>query len=148
MDRRLWIFLLIVLMAGWMGSGCVGPDKNVAKKGLGPTVVAFPAMVKMDKKATLTLIGTGFSPGKKIKLIMITADGITTDIDYSFQPEPIPNEMGTWISEWKDCGRFISEGLVKEGVFTITVADSQYNALAHVPVVFFSDKPAKEEKKK
>jgi hypothetical protein len=146
MGKSIWMLLLVVLIAGWLGSGCVGPDKSVAKEGLTPTVVAFPAVVKMDKKATVTLIGTGFEPGKKVTVTMVTADGINTEIDYSFEPEPVPGERGTWISEWKDCGRFISEGLVKEGAYAIMVADGEYNVLAHAPIGFFADK--KDEKKK
>ena len=146
MKHRIGMQMAVVLFVGGMLTACAGPEQSVAKRELAPLLVAHPAVVMMDKKATLTLIGTGFEPGKAVRVLMVTADGITTDIDYSFQPKPVPNQRGAWISEWKDCGRFISEGLVKEGAYAIMVADAEYNVLANAPVGFFADK--KDEKKK
>jgi hypothetical protein len=47
------------------------------------------------------------------------------------------------VTTWS-CGRYIARKLVKEGAYTITVTDSDYNVLAHAPVAFYK---AKEKKK-
>jgi hypothetical protein len=135
-------FALVVLVAVWM-SGCASSKKEMVMKELAPTVVAFPGVVKMDKKATVTLMGAGFKPGQRIYLMIVTDDGVTTDIGYSFKPDPVPDERGAWFSEWKDCGRFISGELIKAGVYTVTVTDGNYNPIAQVPISFVEEKKEK-----
>jgi hypothetical protein len=135
----------IVLVIGLLAAGCACPEKTM-KQELGPTVSVYPGVVKLDKKATVTLMGTGFEPGKTINFVMVTEDGVKTDIGYSFKPEPVPNDTGAWASVWTDLGRFIGSKLVKAGVYTVIVTDSEYNPLAHAPIAFMEEK--KEKKKK
>jgi len=105
-------------------------------------VVANPN-VKMSKKAIITIVGTGFKPGQEVSLLFTTTDGVQADIGYALKPQPKANNIGAWVSTWS-CGRYISKKLIKEGAYTITVADSDYNILAHTPVAFYK---AKEKKK-
>ena len=144
MKKDIWV--LIVAMVIWgISNGCTGPQKTVVEEGLTPKVVASPAVIKLDKKATVTFLATGLPPGQEFNVITVTADGIKTDITSSLDPDPIANDQGAWISVWKDCGRFISRKLIKEGVYTITVTDGEYNPLAHVPVAFYSEKAKKKK---
>ena len=74
-----------------------------------------------------------------------TADGIEADIGYALKPQPKSNKLGAWVTTWS-CGRYISKKLIKEGAYAITVADSDYNSLAHTPVAFYKAKEAKKKK--
>jgi hypothetical protein len=106
-------------------------------------MVATPN-VKMDKKATITIMGTGFKPGQAVSLLFIDVNGVQSDIGYALKPQPKANKIGAWVTTWS-CGRYISKKLIKEGAYAITVADSEYNILAHTPVAFYK---AKKKKKK
>jgi hypothetical protein len=123
-----------ILAVGLILTACVGAQKDTmtASGAMEPNLVVYPAVVKMDKKATAFILLT-------------TADGVKSDIGYSFEPEPVPNKMGAWASEWKDCGRYISSELVKEGVYVITVTDGEYHPLAEAPIAFTA---GEKEKKK
>ena len=138
-----FVFVIIGLLA----AGCSCPEKAV-KQEPGPTVSVYPGVVKLDKKATVTLMGAGFEPGKAINFIMVTEDGVKTDIGYSFEPEPVPNDTGAWASVWTDLGRFVGNKLVKAGAYTVIVTDSEYKPLAHAPITFMEEKKEKKEKKK
>jgi len=134
-------FLVVVL------AGCTttGPSKGAAKEGLaaksepGPTVVVVTPRVKMSKKATITIKGTGFKPGQEVELLFTAVDGVQSDIGYALKPKPVADKTGTWVTTWS-CGRFISKKLIKEGTYTITVTDVDYNSLAEAPVAFFAEK--------
>jgi hypothetical protein len=136
-----------ILAVGLILTACVGAQKDTmtASGAMEPNLVVYPAVVKMDKKATAFIMGSGFEPGKEILILLTTADGVKSDIGYSFEPEPVPNKMGAWASEWKDCGRYISSELVKEGVYVITVTDGEYHPLAEAPIAFTA---GEKEKKK
>ena len=134
--------LLLALAVSWIGWGCAGSER-VVKKDLLPSLVIYPGVVKMDKTAKVTLIGSGFEHGKSFRLVIVTEDGITTDIDYSFDPKPVTNPTGAWVSEWKDLGRFIEQELIKEGAYTIWVTDSEYNPIAQAPIGVVAEKKKK-----
>ena len=115
-----------------------------AKAGeLAPRLVVVSPMVKMDKKATICILGSGFTPGQELALLITDVDGVPSDIGGALKPVPKANERGAWYTTWS-CGRFIDKKLVKEGAYAITVTDGDYNPLAHVPVAFYKA----EEKKK
>jgi hypothetical protein len=108
----------------------------------GPTVMVATPMVKMDKKAKMSIVGTGFKPGQEVSLLFTTMDGVQSDIGYALKPKPVANKVGAWATTWS-CGRYIARKLVKEGAYTITVTDSDYNVLAHAPVAFYKAKKKK-----
>jgi hypothetical protein len=109
-------------------------------------MVAAPN-VKMGSKAKITIVGTGFKPGQEVSLLFTTMDGVQADIGYALKPKPVANKLGAWATTWS-CGRYIKKKLIKEGAYAITVADSEYNILAHAPVAFYKAKKAKKKKKK
>ncbi|MFB0508398.1 MAG: hypothetical protein ACETWT_16870, partial [Thermodesulfobacteriota bacterium] len=111
--------------------------------GPGPTVMVATLMVKMDKKAKMSIVGTGFKPGQELSLLITTIDGVQSDIGHALKPSPVANETGAWVTTWS-CGPYIAKKLIKEGAYTLMVTDSEYNVLAHAPVAFYKA----EEKKK
>ena len=149
--------ILSVLMTGMLIIGLVGcaameKGKVVAEEKAptpatrGPMVMVANPYVKMDGKATVTLVGTGFEPGQEVSLLFATVDGVQTDIGYALKPAPKANKIGSWVTTWS-CGRFIKKKLITKGAYKITVTDSDYNAIGHAPVAFYAEKKAKKKKK-
>ena len=132
--------IMIVSLAGFTA---LVPGKAEAGE-LAPKVMVATPNVKMDKKAKITIMGTGFKPGQEVSLLFTDVNGVQSDIGYALKPQPKANKIGAWVTIWS-CGRYISKKLIKEGAYAITVADSDYNSLAHAPVAFYK---AKEKKKK
>ena len=114
---------------------------------LAPTVMAANPYVKMDNKAKVTIVGTGFKPGQEVSLLFITVDGVQTDIGYALKPAPKANKIGSWVTTWS-CGEFIKKKLVDKGAYAITVTDSDYNVITHTPVAFYAEKKKEAKKKK
>ena len=101
-----------------------------------PTVVVASPMVKLDSKAKISIVGSGFTPGQEISLVFTDVNGIQANIADYLKPEPTPNKSGAWFTTWS-CGRYISRKLIKEGAYIITVTDRMYNPLAQAAVAFY-----------
>ena len=148
MKRLIGGMIAVFVIVSLVGCTTMGPGKKGAQEGLaapGPTVVVATPMVKMDKKAKITIVGTGFTPGQEVNLLITTMDGLQSEIGHALKPTPVANKVGAWATTWS-CGRYIAKKLIEEeGAYTITATDSEYNALAHAPVAFYK---AKDEKKK
>jgi hypothetical protein len=125
-----------------MGLGEKEPKEGLAQPG--PIVMVAAPNVKMSSKAKITIVGTGFKPGQEVSVLFTTMDGVQADIGYALKPKPVANKVGAWATTWS-AGRYVKRKLVKEGAYTITVTDSDYNVLAHAPVAFYK---AKKKKKK
>jgi len=133
--------IMIVSLAGFT---VLVPAKAEAGE-LAPKVMVATPNVKMDKKAKITIMGTGFKPGQEVSLLFTDVNGVQSDIGYALKPQPKANKLGAWVTTWS-CGRYISKKLIKEGAYAITVTDSDYNSLAHTPVAFYKAKEAKKKK--
>ncbi|MFQ6078424.1 MAG: hypothetical protein ACE5NJ_04715 [Thermodesulfobacteriota bacterium] len=147
MKRVMYGLVAVIVVVGLVGCTTMGLGKKEAKEGLaqpGPTVMVATPMVKMSKKAKITIVGTGFQPGQEVSLLFTTADGVQADIGYALKPKPVANKIGAWATTWS-AGRYIKKKLIKQGAYAITVADSEYNILTHAPVAFYK---AKKKKKK
>jgi hypothetical protein len=147
--RKLFYGLMAVIMVfGLMGCATLKGGKPGAEEAItapgqpGPMVVVATPYVKMDKKAKITIVGTGFTPGQEVSLLFTDVNGVQSDIGYALKPQPKANKLGAWVTTWS-CGRYISKKLIKEGAYAITVADTDYNLIDHCPVAFY-----KAEKKK
>lgn len=99
-----------------------------------PTLTVTP-MVKMDKKANVSLMGSGFSPGQELAVVITDRNGITANIGAYLDRKPVVNSSGEFFTIWKS-GRYVSKKLVKEGVSAIKVMDADYNLLAHGSIAF------------
>jgi hypothetical protein len=141
--------IAVFVMVSLLGCTTMGIGKKGAKEGLaqpGPTVMVATPNVKMSSKVKITIVGTGFKPGQEVSLVFTTADGVQADIGYALKPKPVANKIGAWATTWS-AGRYVKRKLVKEGAYTITVTDSDYNVLAHAPVAFYKKKAKKKKKK-
>ena len=150
MKRVMYGLVAVIVVFSLVGCTTMGVGEKEAKEGLsqpGPTVMVATPNVKMGSKAKITIVGTGFKPGQEVSLLFTTMDGVQADIGYALKPKPVANKIGAWATTWS-CGRYIKKKLIKEGAYAITVADSEYNTLAHAPVAFYKAKKAKKKKKK
>ena len=138
MKKVLGGIVVLILVASFIGCAHMGP----AKSELGPNLVVATPMVKISKKAEVVIMGSGFEPGQEVRIVFTTMDGVSANIGSSLKPKPVANQEGALSTVWS-CGRFISRKLIKEGVYTITAADSDYNLIAHAPVAFYADKKPK-----
>ena len=140
--------LIVGLMAcAAMEKGKVVTEETVTAPATpGPMVIVANPYQKLDNKAKVTIVGTGFTPGQEVSLLFATADGVQSDIGYALKPAPKANKIGSWVTTWS-CGRFIKKKLITKGAYKITVTDSDYNAIDHAPVAFYAEKKAKKKKK-
>ena len=145
MKRLAGGILAVMLVIGLL---VIGLMEGLAVSGEpGPTVMVGTPVVKMSKKATAVIMGTGFKPGQEVRILLTTWDGVRSDVGYALKPEPVANELGAWVTTWS-CGRFIAKKLVKEGAYTLTVTDAEYNPIAHAPIAFAAAKKKDDKKKK
>ncbi len=135
-------WLVAVLLVGLLVAGCAAPGKEV-KTGAMSVIVATP-VVELSKTAKAQFYGTGFAPKQELQFLFKDSGGVQSIINSALSPEPVPNEDGVWVTEWK-CGDYLS--LIKPGIVMITITDKEYKTLAQVPVGFVAA-PKKEEKKK
>ena len=152
--KRFFLTLMVVFLAlGLIGlTGCAKEtEKSMAKeeaamqKGMGPIVVMGTPVVKMNKKSSAVIMGTGFKPKEEIRILLTTQDGLQSDIGYALKPEPKPDASGTWGTTWS-AGRYVDRKLVKAGAHIITAADADYNPIASTVVTFIPEKEAKKKK--
>ena len=125
--------LLITGMMVLVGSP-TGPGACIAGE-LSPVVAVGTPLVKLDKKAMVVIMGTGFKPGQEINIVFVTADGVKSDIGYALKPVPKPDKTGSWATSW-GAGRFVSKKLVKMGAYKLMIFDGEYNAMAQTAVYF------------
>jgi len=114
---------------------------------LGPVVSMGTPLVKMAGKKTagVVIMGTGFKPGQEVRILIITQDGVETDIWSRMKPAPKADATGTWASTW-NAGQYVSRKLIKDGVYKIAATDDNYILIAHAPIFF--QKPKKDKGKK
>jgi len=136
------LILVAVLLVGGT-TGIVGANP-ASKSEPAPTVMVATPILKLDKEAVVVIMGSGFEPGQELRLLFTTMDGVKADIDYYLDPEPVANEVGAWATAWTP-SRFIKKKLIEEGVYTFTVTDGEYNALASAPVAFYDATKPEEE---
>ena len=153
MKKATGALIAVMLVIGLMGCSYLGIGKGPAKEGMaaavepGPTVMAGTPVVKMSKKSVVVIMGTGFKPGQEVRILFTTRDGVRADIGYALKPQPVANKVGAWATTWK-CGRFVRKKLIKQGAYTLTVTDAEYNPIAHAPVAFVKAKKKGDKKKK
>ena len=134
------IFIFIFVGFATLGLDTVASgESQPAKITSGPIIAAATPMVKMNKDAKVVIMGAGFNPGQEIFLMFTSSDGVRSDIGYALKPKPMSSERGTWATTWS-CGRYIQKKFIKEGAYTITATDGDYNTLVHAPVYFWAEK--------
>jgi hypothetical protein len=134
--KKLWVAVAtMVLIVGLVGCSTFGAGGSKPA----PQLVVVTPEVALDKKATVELKGLNFKPDQEVALLFIDANGVTSDIVFATDPQPVADKAGTWATTW-NCGRFVSRKLIKEGTYTIKAADVDYNVLAEATVNFIAKK--------
>lgn len=122
------VFVAVALMG--MLAACASRSGGMA-----PEVSVGTSQVKMSKNAEVVITGKGFTPGQEINIVLITSDGVRTDIGYALKPAPKADGSGSWATTWS-AGRFVAKKLVKKGANQLVIFDGEYNQLAQGAVVF------------
>ena len=144
MKRCFGFLVAVVFVIGVIGfsgtsSVCLAGDA-------GPVLALGTPLVKIDKKASVVIMGSGFKPGEELSVLVTDENGLQTDIGYALKPVPKADATGTWATTW-NAGRFVSKKVIGAGPCKITVTDAEYNPIAH-SVVFFQKAEKKDAKKK
>ena len=98
-------------------------------------VVATTPMVKMGGKAEVQIAGAGFPPGEDLMILYTDPTGATADLEAYLKPVPKTDSKGEFATVW-NAGRYVSKKLIKPGVITFRITDSDYTLLAHGSVAF------------
>jgi hypothetical protein len=124
----IFVFLMVgLLVVGYAGTATRAEAKDYKVSVSGPA--------KLDKKGTVEISGTGFEPGSEIVLLFNSTDGIKSDLSGSVKPAPVADAAGAWKTTWA-YGRLVKKKIVKEGNYTIDVANQDYEKLANTTVNF------------
>ena len=149
MKKFFGVVIIVTLVAGLMGfwgSDSLGTGECLAAEDR-PLITAATPMVKLDKKSKAIIMGTGFKPGQEPRMLIITPDGMETDIAGYMKPAPKADATGTWASTWS-LSYYVRKKLVTAGACKITATDYHYNPIAHTVIFFHKPKEDKAEKKK
>jgi hypothetical protein len=129
MKGTICFFLVVGLALFGYGFAQAGSDE-------GPPTLTASGPDTMDKKATVMISGSGFTPGQEINLVFTAADDMQSDIGYALKEAPKADANGNWSASWK-CYDFIRRKMVKAGgSYKITATDNQYAPLAHTMITF------------
>ena len=110
--KRIFLTLMVVFLAlGLIGfTGCAKKtDKSAAEeemtapKGLGPMVVMGTPVVKMSKKSSAVIMGTGFKPKQEVRVLFTTQDGLPSNEIY----ELLLDGDYLWIGSDRGLTRFL-----------------------------------------
>ena len=149
MKKFFGIVIIVILAAGLMGflgSSALGTGECIAAEDR-PIITTATPIVKLDKKSKVIIMGTGFEPGQEPRMLIITPDGMETDIAGYMKPAPKADATGTWASTWS-LSYYVRKKLVTAGACKITATDFDYNPIAHTAIFFQKPKADKAEKKK
>lgn len=135
------IVLVIALIIGI--SGCATADKK--PEWPGTLEVLTPVLDLSKKESDVKLKGTGFTPDQEIMVLIVDVNGIRTDVGWALDPQPKADANGMWETTW-DAKRFADRKLIKEGEYTITVSDADYNDIDSKMIKFTGKWPKKKKK--
>ena len=144
MKRCLGCLMAVFFIVGLIGFSVIDSAECLAGD-VGRVVTAGTPLVKIEKKVSVILMGSGFKPGEELSMLITDASGLRTDIGYALKPELKADATGTWATTW-DASDFLKEKMVNPGPCKIVVTDAEYNPVAHT-VVFFQEAEKKDDKK-
>jgi len=99
------------------------------------SVSSEPVEIPLDKKGKATLMGSGFEAGQEVRIIILTVDGLNSDITHYCKPAPVADNSGKWSTVWS-YERLVKKKLIKEGSYTCIVTDKNYNDIANTKLNF------------
>lgn len=122
----------------WMVAVALVVGFGIQTQALAEPRIAVKPMANLSKTETISIFGSGFAPGKEVKILYTDPKGVTADLESYLKPKPSVRNDGTFYAVWK-CGRYVSKKMVRPGVTYIKVVDEDYKLLAHGSIAFFKD---------
>ena len=141
------LFLSIALLASSCATPAPPAPPAESKSEPVPKVTIDPPVLEIIKTAKVVIMGSSFEPGQEVRILFTTYGerAGTANVDIYLDPEPVADDTGAWITVFDVGRRYINKKMVTEGVYSITVTDSEYNTLATAPVAFYdAGKPGDE----
>ena len=86
MKKVLCVVMVLFMVAGFSDLA-MSQGKSTAK------LMVDTVEVKMSKKAKVGLSGQGFKPGEEVAILFTAVDGVTSDIGFALDPQPVAD---TW----------------------------------------------------
>jgi len=115
---------LVFLVTMGLGSALAADMKQV-----GPALAVSPAVAALDSKTDIVIMGSGFTPGQEVMILMEDSFGLLTGLDVM----AVANERGCFAEVWS-MDRYASRGIIKAGVHSLRAADKDYNVLTSAPL--------------
>lgn len=122
------------IAVGLVVIGCASMKSGQSDADLKPEISVAGA-AKLDDDGTLEINGKRFQAGEEVALLLTTEDGVQADIGYALEPAPLPDNNGDWSTRWS-YGRYVKKKLVKEGGYTLTAVDQDFNVLCTATIEF------------
>lgn len=86
--------------------------------------------------ANVWIYGSGYAPNQEIFVLVVDGNGVLSDITSQASVFPLmTNDDGAFATHWT-LGRFTRNDIAGEGVKTIQITDTSFNALATTPLAF------------
>ncbi len=133
--------LVIGVVAAVLALGVVGPQLSQGAPGdkVQPTVVLSTPLVELNTKTSLVVMGSGFEPNVGLNVLLRDATGATSLISDALTPKPkidasIETDKFGQFASLFSIGAF--ETVETEGVYSLTIVDTNYNVLATTPIGF------------
>ena len=89
-------------------------------------------------------MGSGYTPGQEIRIVVTHLDGSWSDIGSVLDPEPAANEDGVWATTWT-VGRYSRKQIAAADQYLMMACNTDYNILATTPFGYYdANKPHEE----
>lgn len=131
-------------LAGSLATGCgQGVSGPSVKAKTSPKLTVSPSPVPYERKAKVTISGSGFAPNQELEL-QIPIGGVPSDISAMVKPTPKTNDQGAFSMQWI-LDNEIRGKLMEPAAYTLEVLNSDGKVLAKAPFVL--EKVAAKKKK-
>ncbi|MFC2060499.1 hypothetical protein ACFLTZ_05360 [Chloroflexota bacterium] len=145
MEKLLSVLIAVIIITGIVfGSTAVAISAGNSSNPSPQVTIVNPVEDGSNKKAWVGIIGSGFTPGQELRLLIVDSKvGAETNIMPRVVPEPIEvNDQGSFEALWTGAGRYFTRGLMDAGVYQFMVTDADYNILATAPLLVYQSKEA------
>ena len=121
-------------LGGSLISACAQGVSGTSVKAKGsPKLTVSPSPVPYERKAKVTISGSGFTPNQELEL-QLPIGGVPSDISAMVKPTPKTNEQGSFSTQWI-LDNEIRGKLLEPTAYTLEVLNTDGKVLARTPFV-------------
>ena len=133
------VFVLVLVLGLIYVVPAIAGESSAIEEKVTPVLTVWPPIVKLSGETQVTILGSGFEPGQELAFVIPAPDGGATNVNRGLFPvtkydeEPIVDQRGNFAFVL-DFGYIRLERVVAEGIWELTVTDSNYNPIAVAPI--------------